>query len=408
MAGLKSRAGNFGADERGNIAIVFGAVIFAVLAAAGVAIDFLRVDKARTALAEAGDAALIAAARYKGANPAADDSKLTEIASKLFNAEMQNESDVKVHGFDIAFNGAASSFRLTIDAEIDLLIMGIFGSAMQDLDTTAEAKLGKPPYIELAMALDVTGSMNQDGKLAALKEASADLIDSLFSYATATVKIGVVPFAQYVNVGSDHASASWLSLPGGAWAGCVGSRPYPSNVQDDDFGAVKAPGLEGVPCPPALLPLTDDQDEVSDMIEDLDANGWTFIPAGMSWAWSLLTPQLPFSEAIAFEDLPKVNGVKALMVMTDGANTRAPNYPKHDNTSVALANTLTSEICENIKQQKIVIYSVAFEVTDAAIKDVLRDCATEPSYYFDAKDGAALASAFDSIAASLRNISLSK
>jgi Flp pilus assembly protein TadG len=408
MAGLRKTATAFGADDRGNIAIMFGAIIFAILAAGGAAIDLLRIDKARTALSEAGDAALIAAARYKGANPAATDAKLTEIAAKLFAAQMQTEPEVLVHGFDIVYNGAASSFRLNIDAEINLLFMGIFGNKMSDLDTTAEAKLGKPPYIELAMALDVTGSMNSNGKLSTLKAASKDLIETLFGYDGATVKIGVVPFAQYVNVGTDHAAASWLSNPGGAWAGCVGSRPYPSNIEDSNFSAVQAPGLNGVACPPALLPLTDDKANVSDMIDGLSASGWTFIPAGLGWGWSLLTPTEPFTGAIAFEDLADVNGVKALMVMTDGANTRAPDYPTHDSPSAALANSLTSEICTNIKAEKIVVYTVAFEVTDTTIKDILRGCATDAAYYFDAKDADALAAAFNSIGASLRNISLSK
>ncbi len=408
MSAMKSKATAFRADDRGNIAIMFGVIIFAVIAAAGVAIDFLRIDKARTALAEAGDAALIAAARYKGANPDASDAKITEIAAKLFNAEMQNEPEVKIYGFDIAFNNAASSFRLNVDADLDLLLMGVFGTEFFELDTTAEAKLGKPPHIELAMALDVTGSMNSNGKLPAMKKAADDLIESLFSYESATVKIGVVPFARYVNVGADHAAAAWLSNPGGAWAGCVGSRPYPMNIRDDDYSGVKAPGLDGASCPPALLPLSDDKDQIAGMIKDLNASGATYIPGGVVWGWSLLTPGAPFTEAIPFADVAKVNGVKALMVMTDGANTLAPAYPEHVNAGPALANTLTKEICENVKADEIVVYTVAFEVTDTTIKDILRGCATSDSYFFDAKDSKALSEAFASISASLRNISLSK
>ncbi|MDZ7628205.1 MAG: hypothetical protein U5J99_07320 [Parvularculaceae bacterium] len=409
MLDLFKLAGDFAADRRGNIAIIFGAAMFAVVAAAGVAIDFLRIDKARTALAEAGDAALIAAARYKGANPDATDAKITEVARKLFDSQMQNEPEVKVYGFDIVFNNAASSFRLNIDADLKLAVMNVFGRQFEDLDTTAEAKLGKPPHIELAMALDVTGSMNSNGKLAALKDASADLFETLFGYESATVKIGIVPFAQYVNVGADHAAATWLAHPGAGWTGCVGSRPYPYNVGDNDFDAVQAPGLLSAPnCPPALIPLTDDKDKLDAYVQDLAASGYTYIPGGISWAWSLLTPQAPFSDAIPFADLPKVNGVKALMVMTDGANTRAPDYPTHDSASVTLANDLTKEICAQVKSQDIVIYTVAFEVTDTAIKDILFDCATGSANYFDAKDSKALAAAFESIAASLRNISLSK
>jgi hypothetical protein len=94
--------------------------------------------------------------------------------------------------------------------------------------------------------------------------------------------------------------------------------------------------------------------------------------------------------------------------MTDGDNTRAPDYPTHNSTSKVLANDLTRELCSNIKAEKITVYTVAFEVTDTTIKDILRDCATNPSLYFDAKNSKTLTAAFASIAASLRNISLSR
>lgn len=408
MSGLKTRARAFRADERGNIAIMFGAIIFAVLAAAGAAIDFLRIDRAKTALAEAGDAALIAAARYKGTHPNADDAQITEIAKKLFLAEMQNAPEVQIDDFDIVFNDVAQSFRLNIDADLDMLIMGVFGASFQTLDVTAEAKLGKPPYIELAMALDVTGSMNSNGKLSTLKSAANDLIDSLLGYETADAKIGIAPFAQYVNIGTAHAGETWLSNPGGGWSGCVGSRSYPYNVQDEDYVAYKVPGINGAACPDTLLPLTDDADALKDKIDDLSASGWTYIPSGTMWAWSLLSPQPPFSEGVAYESLKSVNGTKALMIMTDGDNTRAPDYPTHNSTSKTLANTLTKEVCANIKFHKIVVYTIAFEVSDPTIKGILENCATDSSHYFDAKNSKELTAAFASIAASLRNISLSK
>lgn len=408
MKGLVTKAGAFRRDDRGNIAIMFGVIIFAILAASGAAIDFLRVDRAQTALAEAGDAALLAAARYKGAHPDADDDTLTKVARKLFDSEMSDEPEISVSGFKITFSGPAASFALDIVADIDLIIMDIFKGGRQDLSTRAEAKLGKPPYIELAMALDVTGSMNSNGKLSTLKSAANDLIDSLLGYESAEAKIGIAPFAQYVNIGATHAAEAWLDNPGAGWTGCVGSRNYPFNVQDEDYLAVRVPGVNGAPCPDALLPLTDDADALEDMIDNLSASGWTYIPSGAMWAWALLSPQPPFSEGVPYESLKGLNGTKALMIMTDGDNTRAPDYPTHNSTSKALANTLTQEVCANIKFHKIVVYTVAFEVKDPTIKGILENCATDPGYYFDAKNSKQLTDAFATIAASLRNISLSK
>lgn len=398
----------FRGDRRGNIAIMFGALIFVVVGASGAAIDFMRIERARTTLAEAGDAALLAAARYKGANPDATDDELTTIAKKLFEGALKDDQEIKVSAFKIAFNSGASTFRLDIDADLDLLIMDIAGFDKQALNTSAEAKLGKPPYIELAMALDVTGSMNSNGKLSTLKSAAKDLVDSLLSYEAAEAKIGIAPFAQYVNIGTKHGSEPWFSDPGAGWEGCVGSRAYPYNIQDEDYSAFKVPGVADAACPAEVLPLTDDKAALTDMINDLSASGWTYIPSGTMWAWSLLSPQAPFTEAAPYESLKDINGAKALLIMTDGDNTRAPDYPTHNSSSKVLANNLTKELCANIKAEKITVYTVAFEVTDTTIKGILRDCATSPSYYFDAKDSKTLTGAFASIAASLRNISLSR
>jgi Flp pilus assembly protein TadG len=408
MNSFSTLLAGFRKDSRGNIAIMFGALIFLVVGAAGAAIDFMRIERARTVLAEAGDAALLAAARYKGANPDATDDQLTAISKKLFDDALKDESEIKVAAFKIAFNDGASTFRLNIDADLDLLIMDIAGFDKQALNTTAEAKLGKPPYIELAMALDVTGSMNSNGRLKTLKVAAKDLVESLFSNDAADVKIGIAPFAQYVNIGTKHGSEPWFSNPGAGWAGCVGSRTHPFDVEDGNYNSYKVPGIPGSACPPQILPLTDDKAKLTNMIDDLSASGWTYIPSGTMWAWSLLSPQEPFTEAVAYEALKDLNGTKALLIMTDGDNTRAPDYPTHNSTSKVLANDLTRELCSNIKAEKITVYTVAFEVTDTTIKDILRDCATNPSLYFDAKNSKTLTAAFASIAASLRNISLSR
>ncbi len=157
-----------------------------------------------------------------------------------------------------------------------------------------------------------------------------------------------------------------------------------------------------------MTPLSTDEAALTNKIDDLDANGWTYIPAGLHPAWQLLTPTAPFTEGLSFEDLAESKGTKAIVLMTDGENTRAPDYPTHNSMSQVLANEITGELCINIKQQNITIYTVAFDVTDPDIKDVLKKCATTTSHYFDAANADDLKAAFASIANSLRNISLSK
>lgn len=407
--GIRKAANSFMKDRRGNIALMFGLLLFVIVGAAGVAIDLQRSSMIRSAVHEAADAGVLAAARYKANHPNADNTELTSVARRAFDNAMRKGLSPEIRSFAVSFDSAAETFALDVVGVSKTLLMGVLGQDYSNVGARSEVKLGKPALLEVAMALDVTGSMNQKGKISALRNSAKDLIESLFLSDEADVKIGIVPFAQYVNVGAAYAGRSWINVPPGpSWAGCVGSRDYPNNVEDDDYVAAAVPGLHGIACPDPLTPLSTDEDALKDKIDDLDANGWTYIPSGLMWAWSLLTPDEPFTEGISFAELREGNGSKAIIVMTDGENTRAPDYPTHNSASEVLANDLTEELCINIKKQDILIYSIAFDVSDPDIRAILEACATSKSHYFDAKDASALADAFEAIATSLRNISLSK
>jgi Flp pilus assembly protein TadG len=395
-------------DERGNVAMIFGVVLFIILGAAGIAIDVTRSSMKRTEIHEATDAGVLAAARYKAGRPNADDDELTAVARKVFDASIKDKAAITIDAFSVTFDDANDKFVLDVDATLDALFMGVFGQGQIDVDTVSEVRVSGPPTLEIALALDVTGSMNQKGKISAMKNAAKDLIDSLFEADGADVKIGLVPFAQYASIGTEYDAAPWLIYPGPAFKGCVGSRDYPYNTTDDDYSLYKIPGLTGAACPDALTPLSTDEEDLTSKVDEFDANGWTYIPAGLMPAWQLLSPEPPFSEGMSYAGIAEVGGVKAIVLMTDGENTRAPDYPTHNSVSEVLANELTAEICVNIKKDEITIYTVAFDVSDPDIKSILEDCATSPSHYFDAADADELSSAFASIASSLRNISLSK
>jgi hypothetical protein len=161
-------------------------------------------------------------------------------------------------------------------------------------------------------------------------------------------------------------------------------------------------------CPTDLLPLTNDDAEVQAKISGLSPQGLTYIPGGLVWGWALLTPTEPFQEGVTYATLEEAGGAKALVLMTDGDNTRAPTYPLHESSTKSLADQLTAELCVNIKKEKIVVYTIAFKITDTVVKDVLEKCATTTGHYFDAEQSEDLVAAFEAIASSLRNISLSK
>ena len=81
------------------------------------------------------------------------------------------------------------------------------------IDMHAQSTITKKERnIELVMVLDTTGSMASGGKITALKSAAKQMVATLFegNDTSSTLKIGVVPFAAAVNIGSDKINSGWL------------------------------------------------------------------------------------------------------------------------------------------------------------------------------------------------------
>jgi len=320
--------------------------------------------------------------------------------------------------------------------------------------------------VEIALALDTTESMS-GSKLTSLKDAADLLVETIMpdSGGYDNVKIGIVPFGRYVNVGLQYRDESWIDVPADyttnicndtypnpvestcttnpnatcyndgvpytcsqkscgdwgepveqcstsdySWYGCVGSRNHPKNVKDIS-AASPVPGILGTysKCGAPLTRLTNNKSEISSQIDGLSTKQDTYIPSGLMWAWRVLSKVQPFDDGVSYNDMNGGASVrKAIVLMTDGANTRSPSYPKNSGYDVAEANDLTAELCANIKATGTEIFTVTFEVFDVEIKDLMESCASNAASYFDADNGAELSAAFKSIGTSLAQLRLSK
>lgn len=403
-------ARSFWKNENGNIALMFAILSFVMLGGAGMAIDYQRAASIRADLQQSADAAVLAAIRLSQNQPSLTPAQVEAKAKAFFDGNRRSKSDVATNNFKITHDPATDMYRLSFDVDIDTRLTRVIGIDNIAPSIESEATLGKPPYLEIAMVLDNTGSMNNSGKLDDLKTAATNLVTSLHSHPDADIRIGLVPFAQYVNVGSANAGASWLngSSAPGAFDGCVGSRDYPANTQDAGFDVTPIPEVTGKPCPNAIVPLTDVQSTVNTAITNMTGSGYTYIPGGISWGWSVLSAGAPFTEGLSKTDLDDRKGKKTMIVMTDGKNTKSPDYPTHNASNITNANQLTDELCDAVKNDTIEIYTIAFAVTDMTVKHLLEDCGTTPDHYFEPDTASELIATFDKIATNLRGISLSK
>lgn len=156
------------------------------------------------------------------------------------------------------------------------------------------------------------------------------------------------------------------------------------------------------------------------------ASGTTNIPIGISWGVRVLSPGMPFTEGVSYDE---EGTIKAMVVLTDGENyldgRNNPNYSHYsgygymrdgrlgiqtssDSTIRNALNDRTEAACEYAKSLGIRVYTITFQVNSSSTRDMMRDCATHPTLYFDSPSDDALRSAFEMIAGDLTNLRLSR
>jgi len=201
------------------------------------------------------------------------------------------------------------------------------------------------------------------------------------------------------------------------WHGCAGSRNNGDNNKAA-FDGVQIPGVMEITttgdinnvkwarCGEELIPLTDDIASIQDVVAGLETSGNTYIPSGLMWGWRTLSPEVPFTEVNSSPD----GATSAIIFMTDGFNTRSQNGIRHDGNDWDAGVTLGAEICENIKNDNIHIFTIGYNiptVTDAtATEEMLANCASDANSNYDPDNAAQLKSAFTEIGNKLQNVRL--
>lgn len=135
----------------------------------------------------------------------------TQVATEFVLSQLTD--DLRLDGtpaiaVSLADNGRTTQVVLTTNFRTRFL------SAVKPLvpfQTRTTVKRGLDDTVELALVLDTTGSMAASNKLTTLKTAANNLVDNLMSDTGNQVSIAVVPFAQYVNVGTTYRNATWLT-----------------------------------------------------------------------------------------------------------------------------------------------------------------------------------------------------
>jgi Flp pilus assembly protein TadG len=398
---LRRDANSFGADRSGNVAVIFGIAAIPVFGLVGAAVDYSRANAARTSMQVALDAAALIVAK-EAANLTS--TQVQNRAKKYFNAQF-NRPDVKNLNltFSMVTNGPGD-FTVVAEAtgRIDTTIAQVIGKKTIDLRTDAQVRWGFKA-LELALALDNTGSMAQKNKMVELK-AAVKLLFSILkanSKVPGDTKIAVIPFNTVVNVGTDYVDATWMSFDATVtkanWSGCVADRDQPNDVKDatPSGAATLFPAAQCTTLAKAL-PLTDNWDALNAMVDTMTPTGNTNVTIGMAWGWHALTQKEPFTQAQPVK--PDVE--KVMILLTDGLNTA-----NRFTTVPSQIDARTAAVCDNIKKANIKLYTVRVIEGNLAL---LQGCASAANMFFDVQVASDLKAVFTSIAASLSGARLSK
>jgi hypothetical protein len=444
-------------------------------------------------LSEALDAAGLAVGGTVGLSEA----EMTAKAQKFFYANYPDSELGTVTALNVS---AAGDHLVNVSgsARIETAFMGLFGIYYLDVSVNVEVTR-ESKGLEIALALDNTGSMASNGKIQALKDATNELIGILFGdQNTPThLKMSLVPFSQTVKVDTTtfmnngymdvnglnstarlnfnnnmYAFAVWATMSNKSWGGCVEARPngyeetddapdagtpdtlfvpyfepdgpdgsaysgYTTYVSDGGSGnqdtrlrrASKYSGQSKTnpnsDCNmQTIVPLTNNKLTLQSKVSGMISTGYTHIALGASWGWRTLSPTAPYTEGSDYND---EEWTKAMVFLTDGLNTIDSNSTWHKSTYTAynylirglLGTTSASAaedeqdertrlVCTRMKELGIRIYSILLEEQAQTAKDLMKDCATDASLYFESPSSAELTPVFQAIAQDLSNLRLSQ
>ena len=205
---MLTRLRSFGRSDSGGVAVIFGIALLPVVLAVGMSVDYARVATARTAAQSAADSAALAVASTADGS----EKEMERLASKFADAKLVGTlgSSAKLSRFK--YRDADRTVEVVLTGSVPATFLGVVGINKLDYSATAYAVRATPGTIELALVLDNTWSMVGE-KLDSLKSASVELVKILKEDPKADVKIGLVPYADYVNVGVQNRYKNWISVP---------------------------------------------------------------------------------------------------------------------------------------------------------------------------------------------------
>jgi Flp pilus assembly protein TadG len=443
----------FGLSESGNIAVIFAIALVPLLGFVGAAVDYTRANGARSSMQSALDSTALMVS--KDLSQGNITQSQVDARAQAYFKELYTNSDAKSSATIHADYSSSSSMGSNIKVEgvgvVTTNFLKVAGFPTLNFNTSSTATWGSV-RMRVAMALDNTGSMAQDGKMPAMQNAAKALVDQLsaVSKTDGDIYISVIPFAKDVNVGASNYNQSWIdftdwdndpatetfgtcSKPSkttrsdcessnrrdwtpdySKWTGCVTDRDqdYDTKNTAPTSSVTRFPAEEYISgfekfCKPGnspylqpIMPLSYNWSAIKTLIGNMQPTGNTNQGIGMAWAWMTLTQSDPYN---APPKDPNYTYKDIIILLSDGLNTQNRWY-----SNAAQIDARQKILCDNAKAAGITVYTVQVNTGGDPTSAVLQYCASAPENFYVVTSASQTAAVFSSIGTSLSKLRVAK
>ncbi|MES2033188.1 MAG: ubiquitin-activating E1 FCCH domain-containing protein [Pseudomonadota bacterium] len=188
--------------EGGAVAIWFAVLALPLAVLSFGLIDLNRAGVEKRHLQDALDAATLLAAR----STSVTSEQMQAIGSAALTAELSGVTDARLESSTFTITGTKITGAAT--AKVTPVIANLWIGGDMTVSANAEV-VRSSKNLEVAMVLDITGSMEPNGKIQAMQSAAKDMIDLVVQDVQTPFysKAAIVPFSAAVNAGSYAATA---------------------------------------------------------------------------------------------------------------------------------------------------------------------------------------------------------
>jgi Flp pilus assembly protein TadG len=441
---LRHVLARFARERRGNAAITFALAALPVIGAVGAAVDYSHANSVKAAM----QAALDATALMLAKNAATISNAQLQIDAKnYFKAVFTRPEATGVTVSASYTTNGGSQVVVNGSASVDTNIASIMGIKQITVSGSSTTRWGSS-RLRVALVLDNTGSMSDDGKMPALISATNNLLTQLKDAATndGDVYVSIVPFAKDVNLGAanykakwidwsdwnanngtcqyysgwwqprnkgdcDNAGGTWKKANHKTWNGCVvdrGNSNAPSTGNYDTNIVAPTTSITATlyaaeqygSCPQAAMGLSYDWSDMTSLVNNMSPSGNTNQAIGLQAGWMSLSGGGPFS--VPPMD-PNYEYSQVIILLTDGLNTENRWYSKQ--SSIDAREQMT---CDNIKAAGVTLYTIQVNTGGDPTSTLLQNCASSSDKFFLLTSANQIVTTFNAIGTNLSKLYVAK